>query len=134
MADAPEMKPAYLFHGDDEAKIAATRTRLRARAEDEGGPGAVETFMGEGRSGPDPDALIASMPAMSLTAERRYLLADGVEAWGKSQAGRVAEALKAVPEATTIVLIAHGKAPVGIGPAVKEAGGEVMGLEAAAGG
>jgi hypothetical protein len=38
MADAPEMKPAYLFHGDDEAKIAATRARLRARAEREGGP------------------------------------------------------------------------------------------------
>ena len=33
MADA--MKSAYLFSGDDEAKIADTRARLRARAERE---------------------------------------------------------------------------------------------------
>ncbi len=126
----PEMKPAYLFSGDDEAKLAATRGRLRARAEREGGPGALETFTGEGRSGPDPDALIASMPAMSLTAERRYLLADGVESWGKSQTGRVATALGATPEATTIVLIAHGKAPAALAKAVKAAGGEAIAYEA----
>jgi DNA polymerase III delta subunit len=131
MADAPEMKPAYLFHGDDEAKIAATRSRLRARAEREGGPGALELFTGEGRSGPDPDALIGSLPALSLTAERRYLLADGIEAWGKAQAARVVEALAAgVPEATTVVLIAHGKPPAGIAPAVKKAGGEAIACEA----
>jgi len=126
----PEMKPAYLFSGDDEAKLAATRGRLRERAEREGGPGALETFAGEGRSGPDPDALIASLPAMSLTAERRYLLADGVEGWGKAQTGRVAEALAVIPEATTIVLIAHGKAPAALAKAVKAAGGEAIAHEA----
>jgi DNA polymerase III subunit delta len=124
------MKPAYLFSGGDEAKLAATRGRLRERAEREGGPGALETFAGEGRSGPDPDALIASLPAMSLTAERRYLLADGVEAWGKAQIGRVAEALAAVPDETTVVLIAHSKAPAALAKAVKAAGGEVIAHEA----
>jgi DNA polymerase-3 subunit delta len=126
----PEMKSAYLFSGDDEAKLAATRGRLRERAEREGGPGALEMFTGEGRSGPDPDALIASLPAMSLTAERRYLLADGVEAWGKAQIGRVAEALAAVPDETTVVLIAHGKAPAALAKAVKAAGGEAIAHEA----
>ena len=126
----PEMKPAYLFSGDDEAKLAATRGRLRERAEREGGPGALETFAGEGRSGPDPDALIASLPAMSLTAERRYLLADGVQSWGKAQIERVVEALAAVPDATTVVLIAHGKAPAALAKAVKAAGGEAIAHEA----
>jgi DNA polymerase-3 subunit delta len=125
-----EMKPAYLFSGDDEAKLAATRGRLRERAEREGGPGALEMFAGEGRSGPDPDALIASLPAMSLTAERRYLLADGVEAWGKAQVARVVEALAAVPDETTVVLIAHGKAPAALAKAVKAAGGEAVAHEA----
>jgi DNA polymerase-3 subunit delta len=125
-----EMKPAYLFSGDDEAKLAATRGRLRERAEREGGPGALEMFAGEGRSGPDPDALIASLPAMSLTAERRYLLADGVEAWGKAQVARVIEALAAVPDETTVVLIAHGKAPAALANAVKAAGGEAIAHEA----
>jgi DNA polymerase III delta subunit len=124
------MKPAYLFSGDDEAKIAATRARLRERAEREGGTGALETFAGDGRAGPDPDALIASLPAMSLTAERRYLLADGIQGWGKAQTGRVAEALAAIPEETTVVLIAHGKAPAALVKAVQAAGGEAIVHEA----
>lgn len=127
---ADEIKPAYLFSGDDEAKIADTRARLRARAELEGGPGALELFTGDGRGAPDPDALIASLPAMSLIAARRYLLADGVEGWGKAQAARVAEALASIPEETTVVLIAHGKAPAGLAPAVKKAGGESIVHEA----
>ncbi|MGZ5332819.1 MAG: DNA polymerase III subunit delta [Solirubrobacterales bacterium] len=125
-----EMQPAYLFAGDDEAKLAATRRRLRERAEGEGGPAALETFTGEGRAAPDADALVAAIAAMSLTALRRYLLADGVEAWGKSQAARVAEALAAIPEATTVVLIARGKAPAALAKAVKAAGGEVHAYEA----
>lgn len=125
-----QMKPAYLFSGDDEAKIAATRSRLRERAEREGGAGALETFAGEGRSGPDPDALIAALPTMSLTAERRYLLADGIEAWGKAQAGRVAEALAAIPDEITVVMIAHGKAPAALAKAVTAAGGEAIVHEA----
>ncbi|MFN2612981.1 MAG: DNA polymerase III subunit delta [Solirubrobacterales bacterium] len=127
---AEEMKPAYLFSGDDESKIADTRARLRARAEREGGPGALELFTGEGRGAPDPDGLIASLPAMSLIATRRYLLADGVEGWGKTQAARVAEALASIPEQTTVVLIAHGKAPAGLAAAVTKAGGEAIAHQA----
>ena len=67
---------------------------------------------------------------MSLTAERRYLLADGVQSWGKAQIERVVEALAAVPDATTVVLIAHGKAPAALAKAVKAAGGEAIAHEA----
>ena len=48
------MKPAYLIAGDDEAKIARARGRLRERAEREGGPGALEIFeAGDGRRSPE---------------------------------------------------------------------------------
>ena len=126
-----EIKPAYLIAGSDEAKIAETRRRLRARAEREGGPGALELFeAGEGRRSPDADALIASMATISLTASRRYLLADGVEGWGKGDTEKVAEALKSIPPETTIALVAHGKAPAKLAKAVEAAGGEQLTYEA----
>ena len=72
----------YLIAGTDQAKIDATRARLRARAEGDGGAGALEVFEpSEGRGAPDHEALLAAIPAMSLTETRRYLLADGVERW-----------------------------------------------------
>ena len=126
-----EMKPAYLIAGSDEAKIAETRRRLRARAEDEGGAGALETFeAGDGRRSPDADALIASMATISLMAGRRYLLVDGVEAWGKGDTEKVAEALASIPPETTIALVAHGKPPAKLGKAVEVAGGEQLSYDA----
>ncbi len=122
-----EIKPAYLIAGTDEAKIAETRRRLRARADREGGPGALELFeSGDGRRSPDAEALIASMAMISLTASRRYLLADGVESWGKADAERVAESLAAIPPGNTIALVCHGKAPAKLGKAVEAAGGEQL--------
>ncbi len=52
----------------------------------EGGAGALEAFeAAEGRGAPDHEALLGSLPAMSLTGARRYLLADGVERWRARQ-------------------------------------------------
>jgi DNA polymerase III subunit delta len=127
----PEIKPAYLIAGTDEAKIARTRARLRERAEREGGPGALELFeAGEGRRAPDVEALIGSLAAISLIASRRYLLVDGVEGWGKADAKRATEALAQIPEETTVALVSHGKAPAGLDKAVKSAGGEVLSFDA----
>jgi DNA polymerase III subunit delta len=124
------MKPAYLIAGTDEAKIARTRSRLRERAEREGGPGALELFeAGEGRRSPDVDALLNSLAAISLIASRRYLLVDGVDAWGKADAERAAEALGQIPPATTLALVAHGKAPAWLAKAVEKAGGEVLSFD-----
>ena len=126
-----EMKPLYLIAGSDEAKIDATRTRLRARAEREGGSAALEVFEpGEGRGTPDHEALLASIPAMSLMGTRRYLLADGVERWRERQLEPVLAALAELPPDLTLVLICRDKAPAKLAKAVKAAAGEVHEFEA----
>lgn len=128
-----ELAAVYLFAGDDVAKIDATLSRLRARAERDGGPGALESFGADGV--PDADALIGSIPAMSLTASRRFLLADGVERWTAAQAKPVALALEALPPDLTIVFVAREapprvKAPKILAEAVSAAGGEVRRCDA----
>ncbi len=125
------MKPAFLVAGSDEAKIAATRRRLRARAEGEGGAGALQVFEpDEGRGAPSAQELIAAIPALSLTAARRYLLADHVERWSDADRRAVAEALGTLPEDLTVVLIAHGKPSSKLTAAVRDAGGEALTFEA----
>lgn len=125
------MKPAYLIHGTDTAKIDEARSRLRRRAEAEGGTAALETFEPpDGRGSPDAEALAAAIGAMSLMPGRRYLLADGIEKWGKRQAATVVEAMEAAPDGTTVVLIARGKVPAGIAATVKAVGGDSLSFEA----
>lgn len=125
------MKPVYLVAGTDEAKIHAARSRLRSRAEGEGGAAALRVFEPvEGRGAPDANALIAAIPALSLTTSRRYLLAESVERWRDGELDEVAAALASPPPDLTIVLIAHGKPPPKLASAVKRAGGEVLGYEA----
>lgn len=124
------MKPAYLIAGSDEAKVARACGRLKQRAEQEGGPGALERFEPEGRRAPDADALIGALAAISLTPGRRYLLADGVDGWGKGDVERVADALDSLPPETTLALVARGKVPAALGKAVEAAGGEILSYEA----
>ena len=125
---APELAPAYLLAGDDQAKLDKALAALRARAEREGGPGALESFSGDGA--PDAEGLIAAIPALSLTASRRYLLADGVERWTATQVKPVIAALAALPPDLTVVLVAREapprvRAPKGLAEAVEAAGGDV---------
>jgi DNA polymerase III subunit delta len=127
---AEEMRPLYLIAGTDDAKIDATRARLRARAEREGGPAALEVFEpGEGKGMPDQEALLAAIPAMSLMDSRRYLLADGIERWRDRQLEPVLAALGELPPDLTLVLICRDKAPARLAKAVKAAGGEVHEFE-----
>ena len=128
------IKPAYLIVGTDEGKIDAALARLRARAEREGGPGALESF-GSSEGPPDVEALIAALPSMSLMAQRRYLVADGVERWTAKQASAVATALADLPPDVTVALVAREsppkvKAPKALSEAVPKAGGEVLRYEA----
>ena len=125
-----DIKPAYLIAGTDEAKIDAALARLRARAEREGAPGALEVFESRERRQPDAAALVGAVPAMSLTASRRYLLADGVERWAPAQASSVASALADLTPDTTVVLVARGKAPAKLRKAVEGCGGEVLTYDA----
>jgi DNA polymerase-3 subunit delta len=125
------MRALYLIAGTDGAKIDATRARLRARAEDEGGAAALEVFEpGEGKGMPDHEALLARIPAMSLMDSRRYLLADGIERWRDRQLDAVAAVLADLPPDLTIVLIARAKAPAKLTKAVKAAKGEIHEFEA----
>jgi DNA polymerase-3 subunit delta len=129
MADS--LSSLYLIAGTDQAKIDATRGRLRARAEGDGGVGALEIFEpNEGRGGPDHEALLMAIPAMSLTETRRYLLADGVERWRERQLEPVIAALASLPPDLTVVLIARAKAPAKLVKAVKAGGGEIHEFEA----
>jgi DNA polymerase III delta subunit len=128
---AVEMKPAYLIAGSDDAKIAAARRRLRVRAETEGGAGALRVFEPpEGRGAPAAAELIAAIPALSLTAARRYLLADHVERWSEPALRAVAEAIEALPDDLTVVLVAHSKPGAKLAAAVRRAGGEVLAYDA----
>jgi len=127
----PDLAPLYLIAGTDQAKIDATRARLRARAEGDGGAAALEVFEpSEGRGAPDHEALLAAIPAMSLTETRRYLLADGVERWRDKQLTAVVAALAELPPDLTVVLIARAKAPAKLTKAVRAGGGEVHEFEA----
>jgi DNA polymerase-3 subunit delta len=125
-----EMLPAYLIAGSDEAKIEETRSRLRSRAEREGGAAALAVFEGEGRAAPDHEALLAAIPAMSLTDSRRYLLADGVERWRDKPLAAVAQGIEGLPPDLTVVLIARDAAPPVLAQAVRAAGGEVYEFKA----
>ena len=128
---AAALSSLYLIAGTDQAKIDATRARLRARAEGDGGAGALEIFEpSEGRGGPDHEALLAAIPAMSLTETRRFLLADGVERWRDRQLEPVVEALASLPPDLTVVLIARAKAPAKLVKAVKAGDGEIHEFEA----
>jgi DNA polymerase III subunit delta len=125
-----EIKPAYLIAGGDQAKIGAALSRLRARAEREGGAGALESFgPADGRGAPDAEALIAALPAMSLIDSRRYLVADRVERWSQSQVQRVAGSLADVPSDTTVVLVSRERAPRKLAEAVERCGGQLLTFE-----
>ena len=130
-----DLSPAYLISGSDLAKIDAVLGRLRARAQREGGPGSLEVFAAPPGAGPDAEALVGALPAMSLTAGRRYLLADGVEHWTAKQAAPVLAALGDLPPDLVLVLAARERppkvrAPKGLADAVRAAGGEVLEFEA----
>jgi DNA polymerase III subunit delta len=117
-----ELKPAYLVCGDDDAKIDAWRARVRHRAEEERGPGGLETFDAQTT---DPGAVAAALAALTFDPGTRYLLVDGAGAWKPGQLAPVESALAALPAETVLVLIVRGKPHNQLRAAVEKAGGEV---------
>jgi DNA polymerase-3 subunit delta len=111
----------YLISGDDDAKLDLWRARMRRRAEDEGGAGALEVFDGRATG---PDEVASALVTLTFGEETRYLLADGVEAWKASQLEAIERELVSVPEATVLVLIARPKPAARLVKAVEAAGGE----------
>lgn len=117
-----ELKPAYLIHGEDEARIDAARRRMRARGQAEAGDASLEVLRGDQLTA---EATVAAIGALTLGAGRRYLLADGVERWKEADVKQVAAALADIPPDTVILLLSSGEAPAALVKAVEKAGGEV---------
>ena len=123
----PAFKPAYLIHGDDHGRIAERRARLRAMAEAESGAGGVEVLEGEACT---PDAVAATLSAMTFAVGRRFVIADGVERWKEADVAPVAAAMAgADPETQTVAFFAREearvKAPAALRKAVEVAGGQI---------
>jgi DNA polymerase III subunit delta len=117
-----ELKPAYLVCGDDDAKIDAWRARVRARAEEERGPGGLETF--DARSA-EPSEVVAALTALTFDPGTRYVLVDDVSAWKAAQLEPLEAVLKDMPPETVLVAIVRGKALKQLAKAVEAAGGEL---------
>jgi DNA polymerase-3 subunit delta len=116
------LKPAYLVCGDDDAKIDAWRARVRRRAEEERGPGGLETF--EAGSS-EPDEVAMSLAALTFDPGTRYVLVDDAGAWKASQLGPLEAVLADMPPESVLVLIVRGKGLKQLCKAVEKAGGEV---------
>jgi DNA polymerase III subunit delta len=121
------LKPIYLVCGDDDPKIDAWRARVRKRAEDENGPGALETFHA---SADKPDVVAAALATLTFAAGDRYLLVDGTEAWKAGELDPLERALDGIPEGTVLVLVVRGKPLARLCKAVSGAGGEQREYEA----
>ncbi len=118
----PELKPAYLVCGDDDAKIDAWRARVRRRAEEERGPGGLEVF--DARSS-EPAEVAAALAALTFDPGTRYLLVDDAGAWKAAELGPLEAVLADMPPESVLVAIVRGKPLKQLSKAVEEAGGEV---------
>ena len=116
------LKPVYLITGDDDAKIDAWRSRVRARAETEGGAGALERFDAPESS---PDAVAAAAASLTLGGGPRYLLVDDAGAWKAGDLEPLEVAIADPAPETVLVLIVRGKPLARLRKAVEDAGGEV---------
>jgi len=117
-----DLKPAYLVCGDDDAKIDAWRARVRHRAEEERGPGGLETF--DARAA-EPAEVVAALTALTFDPGTRYVLVDEVGAWKAAQLEPLEAILAEMPPETVLVAIVRGKALKQLAKAVEGAGGEV---------
>jgi len=125
----PELRPAYLIHGDDHGAVAERRAGLRALVEaGEGGTAAVQLLEGDAAT---PAAVAEQLAVMTLAIGRRVILVEGVERWREGDVvAQLAPALAAMPPQTTLALFAREearvKAPAALHEAVRGAGGQVV--------
>jgi DNA polymerase-3 subunit delta len=125
----PDLKPAYLIHGDDHGAVAERRAGLRALAEGgEGGGASVELLEGEAAT---PAGVAGALAAMTLAIGRRVIMVEGVERWRQADVEKqLVAALEHMPPDTTLALFAReearAKAPAALHDAVKRAGGQIV--------
>jgi DNA polymerase-3 subunit delta len=125
----PDLKPAYLIHGDDHGAVAERRAGLRALGEGQDGGGAsVEVLEGEAAT---PAGVAGALAAMTLAIGRRVIIVEGVERWREDDVKKqLAAAVAQMPPDTTLALFAReearAKAPAALHDAVKRAGGQIV--------
>jgi DNA polymerase-3 subunit delta len=121
-----DLNALYLVSGEDDAKIDAWRARVRKRAEEEGGPGALETFDAREST---PEAVAGALAALTFATGTRYLLADAAQSWKAGDLEPLERGIADMPPDTVLVLIARGKVQARLSKAVQKAGGEVRAYE-----
>jgi DNA polymerase III subunit delta len=124
----PDLKPAYLIHGDDHGAVAERRAGLKALAEQQGDAASVEVLDGEAGT---PAGVALALSAMTFAIGRRVILVDGVERWKQAEVEQhLAPAMAQMPPETTVALFAReesrSKAPAAAHDAVKRAGGQIV--------
>jgi DNA polymerase-3 subunit delta len=125
----PELKPAYLIHGDDHGAIAERRAGLRALAEGgQGGSASAELLEDDSST---PAGVAQALAAMTLAVGRRVIIVEGVERWRQADVeSHLVPAMSEMPPETTLALFAReearAKAPAGVHEAVRRAGGQVV--------
>jgi DNA polymerase-3 subunit delta len=124
----PDLRPAYLIHGDDHGAVAERRAGLRALAEREQGVAGVEVLEGDGAT---PAGAAAALAAMTLAVGRRVIIVEGAERWRQAEVEKqLAPALAQMPPETTLAIFAReegrAKAPAALHDAVKAAGGQIV--------
>ena len=125
----PDLKPAYLIHGDDHGAVAERRAGLRLLGEKQGEGGfSVELLDGDGAT---PAAVADALAAMTLSLGRRVIMVEGVERWRQADVEKqLTEAMGQMPPDTTLALFAReearAKAPAALHDAVKRAGGQIV--------
>lgn len=118
-----QLKPAYLFTGDDEVKIDQARKRLAARAEADGA--LLEALAGDACT---PQAFATALTSPSLLPGHRIVLADGVENWRAADVDPAVAALDQLGQPgmdVTAVLICRKKPLKAIDGAIRAVGGEL---------
>jgi DNA polymerase-3 subunit delta len=122
----PTFKPAYLIHGDDHGRIAERRARLRELAESLSGAEGIELLEGDAGS---PDAVAATLDAMTLAIGRRFIVVDGVERWKDKEMDALERAMAKIAPDTTVAFFAREdgrtRAPDRLHAAVRKADGDI---------
>ncbi len=124
----PELKPAYLIHGDDHGAIAERRAGLQALALKQGDAGSVEVLAGDAAT---PAGVAQALAALTFAIGRRVIVVNGVERWKQAEVEQhLLPALKEMPPDTTVALFAREegrtKAPAAVHAAVKAAKGQIV--------
>lgn len=122
----PTFKSVYLIHGDDHGRIAERRARLRALAESISGTEGIELLEGDAAV---PDAVAATLDAMTLAVGRRFIVVEGVERWKDKELDALEKAIANIAADTTVAFFAREegrtRAPDRLLAAVRKAKGDI---------